>query len=345
MLFGKSTHPLSLTYSGGTTWSTQSTPERGTFQQFEIQQAVNFRKFTLQFVDTLSYLPNAPAAGGAIPGIGNITGTLGFGNLNPGLIPTTSIYTQQSSAVSNAFAMEADRHLTGRTDLTLDGSYGLQRFIDGDGIDSSQATGSIGMNYEISARSTIAAQYSYTRIFYFHSDNELSSQAALLSFSRRWTRRLNSHVSVGPQWVQSTFPLPTPLSYSANAGVTYDFDKVGLQAMYSRGISAGSGVVMGTRVDSLAVGISRRLDRNWSVAINATEARNASLEQQGTFDSTSGGVQVNRTLGRHASLYFSYTAIAQSNSGVQSPIGLFDGISNTFGAGISFSKHDIQLTR
>ncbi len=339
-------HPFGLLYSGGSLWTTQAGEENSTFQNLQLTQRFIWRKWTLNISDTVNYLPQAPILGGSgIPGVGDLTGSLGFGTLPPGVVPTRAILTNYAPSISNAASGGLAYRLDGRTSLTGSGSFGLLRFVDGDGLDGTQETASLGVNRRLDARNTIGANYLYSRFAYDVSGFAIATHGCEVTFTRQWSRRLKSDIGFGPQWMHSSSPtlLQSSTSIAGSAGLAYTLNSAtSANLSYVRGMNGGSGVSEGGMTDSVQVGFSRGLSRDWALVFMGAFARNAALQPAGVTTTKYGGPQVTRRLGRHASAYVSYTAMAQS-----APNALFgdalNGLTHVFGIGFGFSPRETRL--
>ncbi len=78
--------------------------------------------------------------------MGDLTSSLGFGTLPPGIVPAESVLTNYAPRISNAASGGLAYRLDGKTSLTGGGSFGLLRYVDGDGLDMTQESASIGVN-------------------------------------------------------------------------------------------------------------------------------------------------------------------------------------------------------
>jgi hypothetical protein len=202
--------------------------------------------------------------------VGDLTGSLGFGILPPGDIPDQSILTNYAPRVSNSTSGGLEYRLDGKTSLTGSGSYGLLRFVNGNALDGTQETASFGVNRRLNARNTIGVNYVYSRFEYDVSGFAIASQGGEVTFMRQWSRNLKSDIGLGPQWMHSSDStlLQESTSVAGSAGLTYTPDSAtSMNLRYIRGLNGGSGVVEGGMTDSVQLGISRVLSREWTLAL------------------------------------------------------------------------------
>jgi hypothetical protein len=336
------------TYSGGGGWSSQGNAANYNFQSFEVKDTLSLRRFTLMVSNDVSYLPQSPLGGSSgIPGVGDLSGTLGFGTLAPTITPDQTIFSQYSQRISNATAGSVTLNLTGRTSVTALGSYGILRFLDTDGYDSYQEMAGMTVNHRFSARDTVGVKYTYTDFAYNDMPVTIETHEASLLYERLWSRRWKSDFEVGPEWYESTetLPVPTRVAIAGNASVTYNLTRVSsVDLRYIRGVSGGSGVLTGSRVDTGSLAMMHSFGRSWTASVTGTYSRNVGLFQDELFTTKSVGAQLTRRLGRDFSCYFSYTAIDQSLSGAAfvAPINVLEGLYHVFGFGIQFTPRPVR---
>jgi hypothetical protein len=280
--------------------------------------------------------------------VGDLSGTLGFGTLNPTIAPSQTIFTQNSQRISNATAGSVTLSLTGRTAITALGSYGFLRFLDTDGYDSHQEMAGMTINHQFSARNKGGVKYTFTGFGYNDLPVKIDTHEVSLIYERLWSRRWRSDFEVGPQWYKSTqtSPLPTRVAVAGNASLTYNLSSVtSVDLRYFRGISGGSGVLIGSRVDTVSLAALHSFGRSWSASVTGAYSRNAGLLQDQLYTTKSAGAQLTRRLGRDFSCYFSYTAIDQSLSGAPfvAPVSVLQGLYHVFGFGIQFTPRPIRV--
>jgi len=332
------------TYSGGGGWSNQATTSNMNFQNFEVRDTLSLRRLILMASNVVSYSPQAPIGGSSgIPGVGDLSGILGFGTLSPTLAPSQTILSQNSQRISNASAGSVTLNLTGRTSVTALGSYGILQFLNAGGYDTHQEMAGTTVDHRLSARDTVGVRYTFMGFGYNEMPVTIDTHEASLVYERLWSRRWRSDFEVGPQWVESTetSSLPTHTYIAGSASVTYNLTSVtSADLRYTRGVSGGSGVVTGARLDTVALAAMHSFSRSWAASFNGTYSRNSGLVQDQLFTSKSVGAQLTRKLGRDLSCYFSYTAIYQSSSGAPfiAPVNVLQGLYHVFGFGVQFTS-------
>lgn len=337
------------TYSGGGGWTNQTATSDVNFHNFELGDTLTLRRFTLTGLNVVSYLPQSPIGGSSgIPGMGDLSGTLGFGMLAPTIAPNQTILTQNSQRISNATAGSVMLNLTGRTSVTALGSYGILRFLDTGGYDMNQGMAGMSVNHRFSARDTVGVNYLFASFAYNDTSIKLNTHEAFLMYERLWSRRWRSDFKVGPQWVESTgTPSSQTHTYVAgSASITYDLTAVtSADLRYIRGVSGGSGVLTGSKVDTVELAAMHSFGRSWTASLIGSYSRNADLFLDQLFTTKSAGAQLTRKLGRDFSCYFSYTAVDQTSSGAQfgAPVNVLQGLYHVFGFGVEFTSRPVRI--
>jgi hypothetical protein len=139
--------------------------------------------------------------------------------------------------------------------------------------------------------------------------------------------------------------LPTHVYVAGSASVTYNLARVtSLDLRYIRGVSGGSGVVMGSRMDTVSLAAMHSFGHSWSGSVTGTYSRNTALFQNQLFTTKSAGAQLTRKFGRDFSGYFSYMAIDQSSRfPFVAPVNLLQGLYNVFSFGIQFTPRPVRV--
>ena len=350
--------PFSAVYAGGILISNQSNQSTEPFQSLTLSQGFVGQGWIFGVSDSVSYLPSSPTVGlSGIPG----TGDLGSQPVYTGEEPAQYVLTTNSSRVSNSAAGQVSRQITPTTSISGSGSYGILRFLGGYGLDSSQTIGSLALNHEFDARDTGSISASYA-VFSYPGSYSFTSRGLNAGISRRITRNLTADVSVGPLWINgsSSLGIPSRLTVSADAGVTYARNSTSAAIHVSRGTNGGSGVQAGSIATGVLGSYEHGFGRGWSLGLTQSFfysnglsndpgaiAGNPLLSQyllSGSISSSFSGVQLNRRFTDNFSGYVSYTAQEQSFSntpGINATA--LSGLSNIFGVGISFSPRATHL--
>jgi len=334
---------LSMNYSGGGVFSTDSTRGNSYFHQFGLVQAFQRQRWQVQFLDQFSYLPETQFGFGGtanldIPGIGGA-----LGGTQPGLqsnyVPNQSILTSVGARYSNAFATQVSYALSRRGTFTVAGSYGILRFVEAGNVESDSVSGSVGYDYALTSKDQLGGMYRFSTYHYAGYPQAIGDHAFHLVYGRRITGRLALQLSGGPEL--STFRVPIgnisdTLSASGGAYLSYGFKRGGISLNYDHGVGNGGGALIGSSTDSVSLNANRQISRQWQMQGNFGYARNHALvsaDAQG-YDTWFAGAGLSRPLGRNASLSFGYTARIQAS---QLPVCAAGNCST------SFTQHEFSL--
>jgi hypothetical protein len=338
---------LSLNYSGGGFFSTDSSQDRGYFHQFGLNQNFDWRRWQLAFLDQFFYLPETSFGFGvgtdiSLPGVGG-----SLGPPLPGLVgnfqPNQTVFTSFGTRYSNSFTTQAVYELSPRGSINVAGSYGILRFLQAGNIESNDYISNVGYNYALGKKDTLGMLYRFSAFRYIGNPQALDDHAVQLSYGRKITGRLALQISGGPEITTFHVPIGNATNHigeSANATLNYAMARNNLTLTYIRGASNGSGVQLGSSTDQIQAVVGRRLSREWQGNFNFGYARNGSLGNPNVGQSSQAinsyyiGGGVSRPIGRDANFSLVYTAqIQTSNQAVCAT-----GTCNT-----SYTQHQITL--
>jgi hypothetical protein len=351
-------HPSTVLYSGGYLFTTQPGIGNSTFQNLSVSQGLVRGGWVLGISDSVSYLPNAPSSGlVGVPGVGGI----GLQPITSGNIPSQTVLTNYAQRVSNTVSGNIERSLTRRTSISGVGSYGILRFLDNGGEDSSQIYASAAVNRLLDARDTLSANVAYQNFEFsggiYAPQPTIETRGINIVYERLWSRALSSTVSVGPQWISGytltplqlqpyppgTNPVvPSRLNVAINASLSYTRRFTVGTLSYTRGVNGGSGVQAGATADTVVGGISTSFGPNWTAAMSAGGARTLGLNGGSPTQTFNAGAQLSRRITRHLSAYVSDTVQYQS-LGSYVGINAFNGTSNAAAIGISYTPRSSRM--
>ncbi len=342
-LSGSVDKSFSLIYSGG--YFGSSGDSASTFHNLAVSQSLLTEHWNFLVSDSVHYLPQTASAG--LSGIAGL-GDLDLSSLQPD--PGQDLLTNYAQRVSNSTTGSASYRLTGRTSLTSSGTYLFQGFIDSpNSIDSNQVMGMGGVSYQLDALNSLNVNYSYSRFSYPSVPLSFIVQQGSIRYMRQWSRKLQTTVMVGPEWIgRSGVTSSSPaLSFSASAQLSYNLRNASANISYMRGVLGGSGVIPGTFNDSLSGSLNHRLGRSWNVSWLVRYSQNSSLKQTSTTTFSTkgvvGGAQISRKVTRSLSAYGSYMAQTQSTSGISGGSSVFSGLSHNVSFGLTYSPSLIHL--
>jgi hypothetical protein len=339
--------PFNVTYSGGDSWTISGTQEgTGVFQNLAVSQGLNRRDWSLRLSDDVSYMPQAPVTG--------FSGILGVGTLpSQPSQPSQPILTLNTRSIYNTVSPSFTHTLGHATSLEIGAGYAIMRFPDGNGLDTNSVQANGQVTRRLDARNSISGQYAYSHSSYpGYSTFTMDTQSAMFGYQRTWSRRLNTSVSAGPQWLWSSDSLiiPASTSLAANASANYSVRSTSAVVSYYRATTGGAGeaAVIATHNDDVNGGVTQQLGRNLTVSATGgymrTRGLAVQLGQAVVTNAEYGGGSATRRLGRYINVFANYTVIQQSsNSGLSANI--VNGLSQVIGFGVSYSPRDINLKR
>jgi hypothetical protein len=242
-------------------------------------------------------------------------------NVTPLLEPPETIATGWAERLDNTSLADIDYSLSRRSTVTLSGSYGLLHFFSPGYIDGNTVQGHVGYTYLLTPRDSMAITYNYSLMRFTGTTTRTVSHLAQLSFAHTLTARWSFQVAAGPQLFQLEglgLSSGGQLTWSLTSGLTYQTHHNAYALQYFRGITGGSGVILGAETEGVTASISRALTRYWSGALNTGAARNTGLvpsQALPQFDYWFAGANVGRPLGRHFHINLNYAYQQQSQSG------------------------------
>ena len=357
--------PFSMLFSGGVFFG-YSGQGASTFQNVAVSQGLVRGKWVLNITNSFSYLPQSATTGlSGIPGVGD----LGTQPIEvPGQGPAGGVLTYSGNRIVNTLSGSIERRLTGKTSVSGTGSWSVLKFLDSNGLDTTQISGSVSVNHRIDARDTIGLNGVYSTydtsggVQDVNQSNPLyvtdfQTRGLNLQYSRVLSRTLSLNASAGPQWVSSSSGtlIPSRVNLAANVGLSYSRKMVGASVNYSRGVNGGSGVQPGALSDSISGSVNRSLSRVWLTSMQAVYTRTSGLlaapiAEETVPTSINGvtktffcGAQLSRGFGKYWSGWMSYGAQNQSTNSSLVSQNAFSGFSQTFGVGITFAPRATRL--
>jgi hypothetical protein len=351
---GKDRHPFNLSYGGGYTKTfTGPDYETGVFQHLFISQGLVGHKWNATASDNISFTPESPTIGfSGVPGTGDPIG--GSGSNPPS---SQSVLTLNTRTIENTAAAQIGYHIDYATTLNFGGNSDLLHYPDGNGVDTNGLGANAGLTRRLDARNSLVGQFMFSRYDYGNQDlnTDQSSDSApypdsdlmtaMFGFQRVWSPKLQTTLSVGPQWISSSNAAiePSTTTVAVNAAVHYAFRSESASLGYTRGASSGGGVLPGATVDSVNAGYSRLFGRDLTIGLTASYMRSNALELGGAaIDAVYGGAQATRQLGRYFNVFANYTAENQSsNQAAQSNV--LSGFYQVIGFGIAYSPRETHL--
>lgn len=275
---------------------------------------IQFKRLTLGFTDTFSYLPESAFGFGSFGGLGGLGAFHGgLAGINPTFMPNQSILTSLVGTYNNTSLVEAHYALSARTSVTAVGSYGILHatrkqsgFFDGNMVG-----GSASVERSLTPRDTLGVSYQYNNFRYSGLSDSFDSNAVNLNYGRKITGRLALQLSGGPELIQNRVAGVGHTETIANGygNLTYERGRNSLSVGGGRFASTGSGILAGADTEEVDGSWSRRITRKVSSSLQSGVARNTALVgATNPFHYTYwfGGANLNWTLGRYLGFYLNY---------------------------------------
>jgi len=348
---------LALNYSGGGSFSGNSTEGNNFYQQLQFAQSFLLNRWIVQIADSLSQLPQSAFGFGVgtnlgVPGVGGSLGPTipGVGN---NFVPNQTIFSGYGPRISNSTVVQATYQLSRRSSITASGAYGILHYVDPGNTDTQSVFGSFGYNYKISKKDTIGLFYQFGSFHYPGNPQAYGSQTVSAAYARKITGRLAFSLYGGPQFTSLRVPVGTTSSTVnayASAFLSYSLEKGVISGNFVHGLSGGSGLLTGSIIDQVSVSGSRKLSRLWTAnanvgyAYNRTVINSAGAGSNPSYGNWFVGVGLNRPIGRNFLLSFAYTAYFQNNNTGCSGPGCGTGSTSSQGFTVSFQWHPRPFT-
>lgn len=280
----------------------------GQYQQnthtFSVSQLLTFGRWSLTLSDQVIYAPESPfGMPGPQPQIINILG------LNFIYFPNQTILTGQSTRLSNGTVGQVDYAFSRRTSLTATGSYSLLHYTASSAPDNNQAGGTLGYNYALTARDKIALSYGYQQLQFNYLDNKMDINTANLNYAHQVLGRFSFQFEGGAQLAKSFSPfVPSRKSVSPDAKAVLNsvWRRTQFSLSGSKAIMSGGGLSVATNTTLANISATRNLSRKWTASLSGGYAENSFIGLNEKYRSGFAGMNVQRSLGQHASLSFLY---------------------------------------
>jgi hypothetical protein len=339
-------HPFTLTYSGGDMWTISGAGgESGVYQHLIASQGFVGHSWTFNLNDNVSYMPQAPTTGfSGIPGVGNLPGAPG--------VPTQPILTLNTRSVYNQTGANSTHSFGHATSFGINGSYGILRFPDGNGLETNTLQAGPQITRRLNALNSITGQYLFSRFSYPGSTITMGTQSAMAGYQRTWSRRLKTGVSAGPEWIQGSAGsnIPSSTDLTVNANLNYAAKAVTAMLSYTQGASGGAGVTAQVGVNNKDINavLTRQQGKNLTLNVTGAYMRTEGLQQgsqqTGVTTGKYGGMAATRRLGRYIVASANYTAIQQSTSS-SLPVNAISGLSQVIGFSLGYSPRERRFKK
>lgn len=312
-----------------------------------------FKRLTLVFTDSFSYLPQSAFGFGSFGGLGGI-GSFGGGlaGINPTFMPNQSILTSQTGSYNNTALVQAQYALSARTAVTVVGSYGIMHaahrrtgFLSGN-----MAGGSASVEHSLTPRDTVGVSYQYNNFRYSGLSAAFNSNAINFNYGRKITGRLALQLAGGPEMIRSRFAgvnyTETVAAGFGHLGYARGRDQFGVSG--GRFSSIGSGVLAGAVTEEVDGTWTRQVTRRLSSSVDSGVARNSALVGATNpyhYTYWFGGASLDWRLSRYVGLYVSYQYQRQvTNAGLCTTEVCAGALARQFvGVGLTFTPRPFGL--
>ncbi len=352
----RETSDTSLQYVGGGIFYSTLSKYDSTFQEFALSESLIFRRWSLHLNDQLSYLPQSAFgfSSGGLFGLGGLAGSplSGVTLLNPNVPPNQTILSLQTRQLSNVVAGQATINTSIRTAWTLNADYGLLHYFEPGYLNPSNYDAGVGYNYTLSRRDTFGVSYKFDLIRFNSSYGSIDDHVVLFTYGHHLTERLSFQAGVGPDYYREKLYLApqavSSVQWSANVGVSYQYNHVALQASGYRGVSGGAGVLAGAETSGVLLTVARPLTRLWVVSANAGYAISQALPQDlisttTSYQAWSFGANASRTISRSAKLFILYNFTREVSGGCTGAVCVNQFNQNQISVGLNWDLHPIEL--
>ncbi len=338
---------FALNYSGGGSVTNSNSVPDGYYHNLNTSQSFTWKRWTLAFLDEFSYLPQSTFGFGGVsnlgsPGVGGVLGSIVPG-LQTNYSLAQSLFSSTDPRFNNSAVVQTEYALTARSSLTTTASYGILRFTQGNSIETNDEIFSLGYNYQVTKNDTIGAVYRFTNYRFLGDPQALNDHVANLAYGRKITGRLALQLFGGPEINTFRHPIGTEterVSFSAGGLVTYAFRQGGLSITYNHGLSAGSGVLIGSVRDEVGSRFSFPISRRWNgstglgYALNKPISGSVSPVGSQSLHSLYASGGLNYALSRNVKVNVNYTFDYQDSTQLTCPAG---------GCGTNYMQHQIWV--
>lgn len=303
---------LLLHYDGGTLLTGDTSFY--SIQTFDISQLFSFGRWSLKLSDQASYAPESTYG---LPGLEFLSGS--FFGTNPTLLPNQTVFTGQTSRVSNGSIGELGYAISRRASLTATGSYSLLRYTASSLFDNTQAGGSLGYDYALTPRTRVALTYGYQQLGFNLLNGKLDINSATLGYAHQILGRFSLQLEAGAQLAKSFGPLSPSRNSVLPEGhfvMTSVWRRTQFSLTASKAVVPGAGLSVATHTTTAALSAQRSLSRTWTSTINVGYAANSLIGFDYNFKSGFAEANLEKAMGQHVRLSLLYNFQKQAGDTV-----------------------------
>jgi hypothetical protein len=316
-----SRYAFSADYVGGAALYSDSWGQPSQIHEMAVAQRYAWRTGQLQARDALTYLPEGSfgfsgfngAGGGGLGGLGGTGGGTFGGGTSFGSLG-------QQPRLTNAASLDLRESLNPRSSITAAVGYTFTDFLhphDTGTVNSQQESAQAGYSRVLNHFDQLGLQYVFEQFqFPKQGAGTIVTHTVEGLFEHQVSGRMNLTLAAGPEFIILRLPTgtETQLTPSARASLRYRFPRDTVSVTYSRHITAGSGIQLGSRTDEVRASLGRPLTRLWTGSIDVGYSHHRALQAAavtgnglgGTYQAGFGGGGLTRRLGRYFSLQMHY---------------------------------------
>jgi hypothetical protein len=308
---------FSLNYSGGVQIDPSNSQLDNFFNQFEVNQTIQFRRWTLSLDDVFGFYPESSFgfAGNGVPG----WSLLGTTNLDPSLQANQTILTPYGKRISNTGLAQVQVELSARTSLTFTGSESLLQYFETGYSNSNTYNFGGGYNYLLAPRDVIGFSYQFNDTQYSANGtlpgiSSIKANAMYFNYGHHISQRLAFQAGIGPQIITYTVPGNTTstnsVTWGTTGGLSYVRNQTTLSGSFFRGVSGGGGVLNGSITSTVTFSASQPVGRYWTASGSVGYALNQAVGLApalvNSFDSLYASAGISRKLSESATFSANY---------------------------------------
>jgi hypothetical protein len=304
-----------LNYSGNGIDYPDRNPALLMYQNLGVSHSFKLGRWGFTLADAFNYSPNSPFGGYGIglPGSAGSTQPV----LNQQNVPNQSILTPYVNSYMNSVMGQVEYGITRRSSWTASGTYGFLRFPDSSLSNSNQLSASVGYNYALSEKDSIAVSNVFSRFQYPDLDFSFWSNAVQFSYSHQLKGRLALQLAGGPEITNTTnlALVQRAVQFSGTGSLLYSKGHTSMGISGVSGTTAGSGVLAGARTETAQFSVSQALSNTWSTTVAMGYAHNTGLVQgQQAYNTLFFSPNMRHAITRNIGVNFNYTYQRQLSS-------------------------------
>jgi hypothetical protein len=346
-----------LYYGGATIFNTNS-EYTSSFHHLAVEQRFNSRHWRFLLGNNFAFYPESPFGNTAFglpagQGPGFMEALNVLASLYPGLPTSELMLTDRGPRYSDTALGQIEYLLTPRTSFTVNGAYGVLRFLDSTIQNSDMASVSAGVSHQLTKLDQIGVNYTEGRMMFGITSQKLVTRAVTLSYLHHVNSRMLIEFIGGPQTNQyhdSFMNSSRDLFWNGGARMQYRFQRSEVSLQYSRLVTGGSGILPGAATQVAFADLTTQVTRKMALSLGGGYSRNTALsnafvagDMSGAFNSVLAAASVSRTVGRSLDYFLRYSLQQQVAPGCSQPVCGVHTRQHTFEIGFNFHMRPMRL--